>query len=117
MNKREESIQEKIDKMVRRIVKKFKPEKIILFGSYARGTPTRDSDVDLLIIMPVSQNMRLFFLPYHHRTSPIGQMPSGKLVPKKSQMVSDQSRNISVHISQTASAKLAATFPLSWSQY
>ena len=58
MNKREESTQEKIDKMVRRIVKKFKPEKIILFGSYARGTPTRDSDVDLLIIMPVSGSKR-----------------------------------------------------------
>ena len=58
MNKREESIQEKIDKMVRRIVKKFKPEKIILFGSYARGTPTRDSDVDLLIIMPVLGSKR-----------------------------------------------------------
>ena len=58
MNKREESIQENIDKMVRRIVKKFKPEKIILFGSYARGTPTRDSDVDLLIIMPVSGSKR-----------------------------------------------------------
>jgi uncharacterized protein len=58
MNKREESIQEKIDKMVRRIVKKFKPEKIILFGSYARGTPSRDSDVDLLIIMPVSGSKR-----------------------------------------------------------
>ena len=58
MNKREESIQEKIDKMVRRIVKKFKPEKIILFGSYARGTPTTDSDVDLLIIMPVSGSKR-----------------------------------------------------------
>ena len=58
MKKREESIQEKIDKMVRRIVKEFKPEKIILFGSYARGTPTRDSDVDLLIIMPVSGSKR-----------------------------------------------------------
>ena len=58
MKKQEESIQEKIDKMVRRIVKKFKPEKIVLFGSYARGTPTRDSDVDLLIIMPVSGSKR-----------------------------------------------------------
>ena len=58
MNKREESIQEKIDKMVRRIVKKFNPEKIILFGSYARGTPTRDSDVDLLVIMPISGSKR-----------------------------------------------------------
>lgn len=30
----------------------FKPEQIILFGSYAYGTPTPDSDVDLLVVMP-----------------------------------------------------------------
>ena len=30
----------------------FRPEKIILFGSYAYGKPTADSDVDLLVIMP-----------------------------------------------------------------
>jgi predicted nucleotidyltransferase len=58
MKKQEESIQEKIDKMVHRIVKKFKPEKIVLFGSYARGTPKRDSDVDLLVIMPISGSKR-----------------------------------------------------------
>ncbi len=29
----------------------FKPEKIILFGSYASGIPSEDSDVDLLVIM------------------------------------------------------------------
>jgi predicted nucleotidyltransferase len=34
-----------------RIVSKLKPEKIILFGSYAYGNPTQDSDVDLLVIM------------------------------------------------------------------
>jgi predicted nucleotidyltransferase len=34
-----------------RIVSTLKPEKIILFGSYAYGNPTRDSDVDLLVIM------------------------------------------------------------------
>jgi len=33
------------------IVKKYRPEKIILFGSYANGIPTPHSDVDLLIIM------------------------------------------------------------------
>jgi uncharacterized protein len=58
MKKQEESIQEKIDKMVHRIVKKFKPEKIVLFGSYARGTPTWDRDVDLLVIMPISGSKR-----------------------------------------------------------
>ena len=30
----------------------FKLEQIILFGSYAYGTPTPDSDVDLLVVMP-----------------------------------------------------------------
>ena len=33
------------------IVKKFNPEKIILFGSYAYGKPTPESDADLLIIV------------------------------------------------------------------
>lgn len=35
------------------VVDKFQPEKIILFGSYAYGEPNQDSDVDLLVILPV----------------------------------------------------------------
>ncbi len=34
------------------IARRFQPERIILFGSYAYGTPTEDSDVDLLVVMP-----------------------------------------------------------------
>ncbi len=34
------------------IARKFQPDKIILFGSYAYGTPTEDSDVDLLVVLP-----------------------------------------------------------------
>ena len=34
------------------IVREFDPERIILFGSYAYGTPAEYSDVDLLVIMP-----------------------------------------------------------------
>ncbi|MBC7225858.1 MAG: nucleotidyltransferase domain-containing protein [Thermoflexales bacterium] len=37
--------------LVQRLVKALHPEKIILFGSYARGTATTDSDVDLLVVM------------------------------------------------------------------
>lgn len=37
--------------LVDRIAARFKPQKIILFGSYARGDFNRDSDVDLLIVM------------------------------------------------------------------
>ena len=40
-----------IRKAVGGIIEKFRPEKIILFGSYAYGHPTRDSDVDLLVVM------------------------------------------------------------------
>lgn len=35
----------------RQIVKKFNPQKIILFGSYAYGKPTEDSDVDVLVVI------------------------------------------------------------------
>ncbi|MBI2118439.1 MAG: nucleotidyltransferase domain-containing protein [Elusimicrobia bacterium] len=47
-----------IDLIVNRIVERFHPQKIILFGSYANGTATKDSDVDLLVIMPVSGSKR-----------------------------------------------------------
>ncbi len=43
--------QQTIQEMVRRIVERFHPEKIILFGSYARGTADFDSDVDLLVVL------------------------------------------------------------------
>ena len=35
-----------------RIASEFRPDRIILFGSYARGAPTIDSDVDLLVVLP-----------------------------------------------------------------
>ncbi len=44
--------------MVRRIVERFDPERIILFGSHARGTAGPNSDVDLLVVMPVSGSKR-----------------------------------------------------------
>jgi predicted nucleotidyltransferase len=40
-----------INAVVQKIVDEFKPEKIILFGSYAYGKPTIDSDVDMLVVM------------------------------------------------------------------
>ena len=43
-------IQKEIKKITNKIVKEYKPEKIILFGSYAWGKPHKDSDVDLFIV-------------------------------------------------------------------
>lgn len=42
--------QKELDNITRQIINKYKPEKIILFGSLARGDFNQDSDVDLLII-------------------------------------------------------------------
>jgi predicted nucleotidyltransferase len=40
-----------IRKYARTIGRHFQPERVVLFGSYARGKATEDSDVDLLVIM------------------------------------------------------------------
>jgi predicted nucleotidyltransferase len=42
-----------IDRMVKRIVKRFNPKKVILFGTHARASAGPDSDVDLLVVMAV----------------------------------------------------------------
>ena len=44
--------------MVDRIVDRFDPERIVLFGSVARGEVTAHSDVDLLVVMPDGTNRR-----------------------------------------------------------
>ncbi|HUU20351.1 MAG TPA: nucleotidyltransferase domain-containing protein [Sedimentisphaerales bacterium] len=43
-----------IEELVRRIGQKFHPERIVLFGSYACGQATEDSDVDLLVVAETS---------------------------------------------------------------
>ena len=41
-----------IRRYARQVAAHFQPEKIILFGSHAYGTPHADSDVDILVVMP-----------------------------------------------------------------
>lgn len=49
-------------RMIRRIAERigrvFSPERVILFGSEARGTASRDSDADFLVVMPVAGSRR-----------------------------------------------------------
>lgn len=40
-----------IHRFVHQVVRQFHPAKVILFGSYAYGRPTDDSDVDLMVVM------------------------------------------------------------------
>ncbi|MBM3858894.1 MAG: nucleotidyltransferase domain-containing protein [Verrucomicrobia bacterium] len=41
-----------IQDFCRAVAREFRPHRIVLFGSYAYGKPTEDSDVDLLVVMP-----------------------------------------------------------------
>ena len=51
-------VAETLPQAIERIVLTLKPEKIVLFGSYADGNPTHDSDVDLLIILNTNGNRK-----------------------------------------------------------
>jgi len=61
--------------MVRRIVERFSPDKVILFGSYARGEASPHSDVDLLVLFPEVDNPR-------QRAVELYQTLSGSGLPK-----------------------------------
>ena len=55
-----------IRRYARAIAEEFHPDRIVLFGSYAYGTPHEDSDVDLLVVMPArnehDQAVRILWL-------------------------------------------------------
>jgi predicted nucleotidyltransferase len=47
-----------IEHMTRRVVRRFRPERVILFGSHARGEAGPDSDIDLLVVLPIEGSKR-----------------------------------------------------------
>lgn len=50
--------EKKIREATERLVASFNPKRVILFGSHARGTADKRSDVDLLVICPLKGNRR-----------------------------------------------------------
>ena len=52
MSSREATASQYIHAMIDRIVSEFAPERIVLFGSHARGDAATDSDIDLLVVLP-----------------------------------------------------------------
>src|SRR5437588_7500448 len=59
-----------IRRYARAIAEQFHPDKIILFGSYAYGTPHEDSDVDLLVVMPARNQLDQAFRIRYTLTAP-----------------------------------------------
>ena len=73
-----------IGTMVARIIEQFDPERIILFGSHARGDAGPDSDVDLLVVMAVEGSRR-------EKAIEIGVALDDILVPKDIVVVTPES--------------------------
>ena len=67
--------EELIREIKERIVSTVHPDKIIIFGSYAYGKPTKDSDLDLLVIMPSDE-------PMHKRVTRIRKLVRDINIPK-----------------------------------
>ncbi len=53
-----------------KLVEKYKPVKIVLFGSYAYGSPTAESDVDILVILPFTGKSALKSAEILNRINP-----------------------------------------------
>jgi len=66
--------QEQIEHVAKIIIDNYHPEKIILFGSYAKGTPTQGSDLDIAVIKDSS-------LPQHQRPREIRKYLRGICIP------------------------------------
>ena len=64
-----------LDEVVSRIVRAVDPERIVLFGSHARGSGRPNSDLDLLVVMDSP-------LPRHRRVIPILKALAGVMIPK-----------------------------------
>jgi uncharacterized protein len=95
----------KINEIAQRIANQFNPEQIILFGSYAKGTPDNGSDIDLLIIQDTN-------LPNHKRglgirLSLIGtKMPIDILVYTRNEFEKDKNDKYSFLYSAIKDSKL-----------
>ncbi|HEU5173611.1 MAG TPA: nucleotidyltransferase domain-containing protein [Gemmatimonadaceae bacterium] len=63
-----------VDEVVRRIVARMDPERVIVYGSYAKGTATARSDLDLLVVLETD-------LPMRKRARDVRAMFADALVP------------------------------------
>ncbi|HHT9126083.1 MAG TPA: nucleotidyltransferase domain-containing protein [Candidatus Brocadiia bacterium] len=61
-----------LKKAVQRLVANFHPQRIILFGSQARGTADERSDVDILVVCPIKRNRRALMVAMDEALSGLG---------------------------------------------
>ncbi len=75
-----------LEEAVERLKTEFQPEEIYLFGSHAWGTPTDDSDVDLMVIVRDSNERGIQRMQRAHRCLGDLDMSKDVLVPTRAQV-------------------------------
>ena len=86
---------EELNDIIERIVRRFEPERVILFGSYARGDATEESDVDLLVVAATDLPARERFPAIR---SVLGDFPAAFDVFWKTPEEYDRWRNVVNHV-------------------
>ena len=86
-----------------RLKAEFQPEDIYLFGSHAWGTPTDDSDVDLMVIVPASDERPIRRMQRAHRCLGDLDMSTDVFVPTRAEF--DRYRTVKASLSHAIAEK------------
>ena len=85
-----------LEEAVERLKAEFQPEQIFLFGSHAWGTPHDDSDVDLMVIVPHSEQKAIRRMQRAHHC--LGDLDMSKDVFVQTRAEFDRCRHLSASI-------------------
>jgi len=88
-----------LDTATRRLVVEFQPEQVWLYGSHAWGQPHADSDVDLLVVVPHSDESPIRRSQRAHRCSRGLRMPKDVLVETRQEV--DRVRDLTTSLENT----------------
>ena len=88
-----------LDTATRRLVAEFQPEQVWLYGSHAWGQPHADSDVDLLVVVPDSDESPIRRAQRAHRCLRGLRMPKDVLVETRQEV--DRVRELKTSLENT----------------
>ena len=88
-----------LDTATRRLVVEFQPEQVWLYGSHAWGQPHADSDVDLLVVVPHSDESPIRRSQRAHRCLRGLRMPKDVLVETRQEV--DRVRDLTTSLENT----------------
>jgi uncharacterized protein len=92
-----------LETAVERLKAEFQPEEIYLFGSHAWGTPTEDSDLDLMVIVKESLERHIRRMQRAHLCLGDLEMSTDVFVPTRAEF--DRYRTVKASLSHTIAEK------------